>query len=135
MGVSCPLKRGGHVHTIEQKTGRQRRRRHSAEFKAEAIEACRQPGISIAAAAMTRSIDANLLRRWIAEAEGDGIAKGAQKAPPPPIDAFIALPGPARSQASPPIQIEARRGPLTVTMQWPISALHECTVWLREVLK
>jgi transposase len=125
------------VHTIEQRSARQRRRRHSAEFKAEAINACRQPGMSIAAAAMARSINANLLRRWITEAEGEGdaIGQGPQRAAPPSTDAFIALPAPIRSQPSSPIHIEVRRGSLTVTMQWPTSALHECTVWLREVLK
>jgi transposase len=125
------------VHTIEQRSARQRRRRHSEEFKAEAINACRQPGMSIAAAAMARSINANLLRRWITEAEGEADATGerTQRAAPSPTDAFIALPAPIRSQPSPPIQIEVRRGSLTVTMQWPTSALHECTVWLREVLK
>jgi len=124
------------VHTIEQGLARERRRRHSAEFKAEAINACRQPGMSIAAAAMARSINANLLRRWIteAEAESDEISQG-KKTAAPPIDAFIALPAPTRSQTSAPIQIEVRRGSLTVIVQWPTSALYECTVWLREVLK
>jgi transposase len=93
--------------------------------------------MSIAAAAMARSINANLLRRWIteAESEADAIGQGTRRAAPPPTDAFIALPAPIRSQPNPPIQIEVRRGSLTVTMQWPTSALHECTVWLREVLK
>ena len=123
------------MHTIEQGSGR--RRRHTAEFKAEAINACRQPGTSIAAAAMATSINANLLRRWIteAEAEGPAITNDTQKPERPSIDAFVALPAPIRSQASSPIQIEVRRGPLTVIVQWPTSALHECTVWLREVLK
>jgi transposase len=125
------------VHTIEQGSAQGRRRRHTPEFKAEAINACRQPGTSIAAAAMARSINANLLRRWITEAEANDldVTQNAQKAAPPSMDAFIALPAPTRPQSSSPIQIEVRRGPLTVTVQWPISALHECTVWLREVLK
>jgi transposase len=37
----------------ENKAGRLvRRRRHSQAFKAEAVAACRQPGVSIAAVAM-----------------------------------------------------------------------------------
>ena len=48
--------------------GRRRRRRHSAAFKAEAVTACRQPGVSIAAVALSRSLNANLLRRWVVEA-------------------------------------------------------------------
>jgi transposase len=86
---------------------------------------------------MARSINANLLRRWITEAEAKGldITQDAQKRAPPPIEAFVALPAPTRSQANSPIQIEVRRGPLTVIVQWPTSALNECTVWLSEVLK
>lgn len=48
---------------------RRRRRRYSAEFKAEAVTAWRQPGVSMAAVAMSRSLNANLLRRWVVEAE------------------------------------------------------------------
>lgn len=43
-------------------TGRRRRRRHSALFKAEAVGACQQPGVSIAAVALARRLNANLLR-------------------------------------------------------------------------
>jgi transposase-like protein len=71
------------VHTIERGSGRRRRRAHSAAFKAEAVAACRQPGMSIAAAAMARAINANLLRRWVVEAErAEGV--GGPKALPPP---------------------------------------------------
>jgi transposase len=40
------------------------RRRHGAEFKAEAVKACMQPGISIAAVALRYRLNANLLRQW-----------------------------------------------------------------------
>ena len=33
------------------------------------------------------------------------------------------------------IQIEVRRGATTVIVQWPSSAMHECALWLRELLK
>ena len=46
-----------------------RRRRHSDEFKANAVAACLQPGISMAAVAMANGINANLLRRWVREGE------------------------------------------------------------------
>jgi len=43
---------------------------------------------------MARSINANLLRRWITEAEADGldIVRDTHKPVTPPIDAFVALP-------------------------------------------
>jgi hypothetical protein len=33
------------------------------------------------------------------------------------------------------LQIEVRRGALTVSLQRPSSAMPECALWLREVLK
>ena len=59
--------RGGHVHTNEAiviAAGR-RRRKHSDEFKARAVRACEQPGVSMAAVALAHGINANLLRRWV----------------------------------------------------------------------
>ena len=120
---------------------RRRRRRHSAEFKAEAVAACRQPGVSIAAVAMSRSVNANLLRRWVAEAEGATEAPrgGAQpKAlPRPPIEAQrfvpVALEKPPVREAR--IRIEVRRGSTTVIVEWPTSAARECAEWLSDLVK
>lgn len=62
---------GGHVNTIpDQQPGPRRRRRiHSDEFKASAVASCMQPGMSMAAVAMAHGVNANLLRRWVREAE------------------------------------------------------------------
>jgi transposase len=127
---------GGHVDTKGQGSGRRRRRNHSEQFKAEAVTACLQPGASIAAAAMTRSINANLLRRWVVEAER------AQSGPAMPIapaatqsERFVALPLPAAPADETPVRIEVRRGTMTVSVQWPRSAMHECAIWLRDLLK
>ena len=49
--------------------GRQRRRRHSEEFKAEVVRACRRRGVSIAAVALANGLNANLVRRWVDAAE------------------------------------------------------------------
>jgi len=127
---------GGHVDTIEAMTGRRRRRRHSAAFKAELVGACRRPGVSIAAVAMSHAVNANLLRRWVVEAEEqDGRARSSVEALASPREGFIALPMAAKVAADTPIRIEVRRGTLTVSVQWPSTGLHECAIWLREVLK
>ena len=44
-------------------------RRHSAEFKARVIELARRPGVSTAAVALANGLNANMLRRWVREAE------------------------------------------------------------------
>ena len=48
---------------------RRRRRTHSAEFKAKVVSACRKPGVSIAAVALSNGLNANLLRRWVVTEE------------------------------------------------------------------
>ena len=127
------------MHASQQGSGRRRRRNHSEQFKAEAIAACGQPGVSIAAAALARQINANLLRRWVTDAEraAAGTAAAVAGSKPTPIqnEGFIALPLPAPETNPSPIQIEIRRGKLTLIVQWPRSAMHECAVWLRDVLR
>ena len=56
---------GGHVDTIGSlpSAGRRRRRLHSDEFKADAVAAASQPGVSMASVALARGVNANLLRR------------------------------------------------------------------------
>jgi transposase len=60
------------VNTIEEgsPTERRRRRRYSDQFKAKVVAACQATGVSVAAVAMEHRLNANLLRRWIDQAEG-----------------------------------------------------------------
>jgi transposase len=41
------------------------RRVHSAEFKAEVLAACRRPGASVAAVALSHGLNVNLVRKWL----------------------------------------------------------------------
>jgi transposase len=95
--------------------------------------------MSMAAAALERAINANLLRRWVVEAAGTpGNIPMAPALPAPaaaPRESFVALPMRPRAVEALPIKIELRRGGVVVSVQWPSSAGHECAMWLREVLK
>jgi transposase len=124
---------------MDQEVSR-RRRSYSAEFKAEAVAACRKPGASTAAAALERSINANVLRRWVVEATRAQSTPPTPKALPAPPSAlskerFLPVPLTTRAADGTSIKVEVRRGALTVSVQWPSSAVHECAMWLREVLK
>jgi len=83
---------------------------------------------------MARAINANLLWRLVVEAERAEVVS-APKALPSPTEAFIAVPVQAKPAGNTPIRVEVRRGALPVSVQWPSSAMHECAIWLREVLK
>ena len=100
---------------------RRRRRRHSAEFKAEAIAACLQPGISIAAVALARGLNANLLRRWMVEAERSGTVPVAATNALESRHHFVPI-SLGASSAEAVIRIELQRGSGTVVIQWPASA-------------
>jgi transposase len=92
----------------------------------------------MAAAALERSLNANVLRRWVVESERpQSMACSAPLALPAPArkEGFVALSMPPKVADETPIKVEVRRGALTVSVQWPASAIHECAIWLREVLK
>jgi transposase len=131
------------VNTIpDQQAGpRQRRRVHSDAFKAGAVAACAQAGMSMAAVALTHGINANLLRRWVHEAEmkprGEvarvDVVVGAAARDPKTVFVPVSLPPPVPPLQAPDIRIELRRGPTTVT--WPAGAASDCAVWMRELLR
>ena len=94
---------------------RRRRRKHSAEFKAEVIAACRKPGVSMAALALANRLNANLLRRWVVAEERAQAAK--------PSETVSAAPARSRieSRTFIPIQVESSA----------VTAVREITIELR----
>jgi len=117
---------------------RRRYRRHSDEFKARVVQACRQPGVSIAAIALQNGLNANLLRRWVAMAE-QGSTSTALTRPSTereqiePISSFVpvTLPPPASGNG---IRVEVRRGDLQISIDWPSRDAAACVLWLRELM-
>ena len=83
--------------------GRRRRRKHSAEFKAHVVAACSKPGVSSASVAMANGINANLVRRWVKDAEGereDVGEIGATNRVKRPVTKFVPLPLPSPAPVS-----------------------------------
>jgi transposase len=128
------------VNTIEQlvETGRRRRRIHSAHFKAEAIGACQQSGVSIAAVALARGLNAAMLHRWVKQAERSGRPIAIRTTTPSVAieneEGFVPVPLPS-NPVSGAIRIEVRRRGGRVTVEWPASAAHECALLLRELMR
>jgi transposase len=112
---------------------------HSDEFKADAVAACMQPGVSMASVAMSHGINANLLRRWVKAAEMRVEAVSsceprlpAQKANAAAVFVPLALPAP---KAASEVRVELRRGATTISVTWPADAAAECAAWMRELLR
>lgn len=113
-----------------------RRRRHSAAFKAEAVAACMQPGISIAAVALHYRLNANLLRRWVAAQEELDAAEQARQSMIVPKGEFVPLQLDTVDATAPQdIVIEVRRGSAIITLRWPHSAAAACASWLHGWLR
>lgn len=120
------------------------RRRHSAEFKAQAIAACLQPGVSIAAVALANQLNANFLRSWVKayrDQQRGGVpansgtdhSRDSGSCPSStlvPVTVQV-----ADAKPSSDIQIEIRRQQTVFQIAWPIAQATACAQWLREVLR
>lgn len=130
------------MHTIEQEvraaraTGRTRRR-HSAEFKQRVVQACRQPGVSLASVALANGINPSLLRRWVVQ--GDAPATMPSLPGPAPAAAgeidFVPVQVRESVQPSGAISIEIKRAGLSVAISWPADQAGSCAAVLRELLR
>lgn len=137
---------------------RSQRRVHSAEFKAQVLAECQQPGASVAAIALAHGLNVNLLRKWLV---GRGIKRTGLAPPrtvtrkPPaavvpaaaplqfiPLEvapavavavAADAAPAEAASASLPDIHIELSRGATQLCVRWPSAQAAACTAWLREL--
>ena len=118
-------------------------RTYSAQFKAELVVACGQPGVSIAALAGQHGMNANVLHRWLKEHQRSGRhqleahSRAAALEMTSPLAAFIPLQLPAAAPQSEPreIKMELRRGTLSMVVTWPVSAAAECASWAAALLK
>ena len=120
-------------------TKRVTRRKHSKEFRAEVIQACRQPSASVAAIALRSGLNANVVYRWLREDAGVDVDAGSGTVMGGCLGAeFIAVqlpqPSPAVVQSTD-IRVEVVRGASSVTVSWPLQGAGQCAAWLREWLR
>ena len=115
---------------MEQATARPRRR-HDSELKKLVLAECAEPGASVARVALRHGLNANLVHKWRRRSRLDGSAAAAEVAAAQFV--ALALPQPARARED--IRIELRRGPMAITVMWPLAAAAECAGWMRELLR
>lgn len=114
-----------------------RRRHHPEEFKLAVIEACCEPGASVAGIAMANGVNANQVRRWMRER---GIEPPTRRVAMPvleatPAPAFVQLPMAPAMPTLGDIRIEVRRGNTAIKVDWPVQASGDCAAWLRDWLR
>jgi len=120
---------------------RPRRKRHSAELKAQILAECAVPGASVARVAMSHGINANVVHRWrqlVREGGSTLVKVPMATAMATAADGFVpvtVMDPPATTARTGDIRIELRRGPTALTIRWPVSAATDCVAWLRELLR
>lgn len=102
------------------------RRRHDDDLKRQVLEECSKPGASVARIALAHGLNANLVHRWRRLASAGPAARTVASTFMP---LTIERPTPAD------IRIELQRGPVSVVVNWPASAMSDCASWLREILR
>ena len=108
------------------------RRRFGPEFKAQVLAECEVPGASVAKVAMARRINANVVHRWRQLAR-EGQATLAK--PREFVAVAIAAPAPLPAPGCRDIEVELRRGSVTMKVLWPSSAAADFAAWTRELLR
>jgi transposase len=107
------------------------RRRYSQEFKAQVMGECDVPGASVAKVAMSHGINANIVHGWRKLARESGAALSLPRGFVP-----VALElAPAQPAAERGIEVELRRGAVTMMITWPRSATADFAAWTRELLR
>lgn len=107
-----------------------RRRRYGVELKARVVAECEAPGASVAKVAMAHGINANVVHRWRQLAREGGQATVAKPSDFVPV-AIAARP----VHGCRDIEVELRRGAVTMKVIWPSSAAADFAVWTRELLR
>ena len=110
------------------------RRRYSAELKAQVVAECAAADASVAKVAMSHGINANVVHGWRKLARGGGGgARSASKALEfIPVAVAPAVTAPAGARG---IEVELRRGAVTMKITWPPSAAADFAAWARELLR
>ena len=109
-----------------------KRRRYSPELKAEILAECDAPGASVAKVAMSHGINANILHGWRKLARPGRAAIDVVQRDFVPV---AIAPAPEVQARDEHIEVELRRGALTMKVTWPMSAAADLAAWTRELLR
>ena len=107
-----------------------KRRRYGAELKAQILAECAASGASAAKVAMSHGINANIVHGWRKQAREAGAVTVAERFVPVAVAPVV--PREADERA---IEVELRRGGITVKLSWPLSASMDLSIWMRELLR
>jgi transposase-like protein len=95
-------------------------------FKAQIVQECLQPGVSMASVALRHGINANLVRKWIP-------AYRDRQAPALPAFVPMKLAPTTQPDQQMSVSIEVPFGQQKLTVKWPFSDPDGCARFVREL--
>lgn len=107
-----------------------KRRRYTAELKAQIVAECDVHGASVAKVALAHGINANIVHGWRKLAREAGAVGVARQFVPVAVAPVVQQGADERA-----IEVELRRGAITVKLSWPMSASMDLSAWMRELLR
>jgi transposase len=108
-----------------------KRRRYSGELKAQILSECAIPGASVAKVALSHGMNANIVHGWRKQLRESELAPVVRQEFVP----VTVAPAAQSRRDERGIELELRRGPLTIKLVWPMSAAAELAAWMRELLR
>jgi transposase len=120
---------------------KRRRQERSPELKARVLAECERPGSSVAQVALAHGVNANLVHGWrrIERDRRLAVSRALEEAKvtsPAPAEVAPFVPVTVEQSVNEgKIEIEVRRGALTMKTTWPVAAAAQCAAWAREILR
>ncbi|MCF5686838.1 IS66-like element accessory protein TnpA [Pseudomonas sp. PA-1-3F] len=93
-------------------------------FKAQVVQECLQPGVSISSVAISYGINANVIRKWLLLYHDQ---------PPAPLPAFVPVKVAPKRPAEGSVIIELPFCEQAITVKWPSSDPEGCARFVREL--
>lgn len=123
--------------SVPQPQPQPRRRRHSSgEFKAQIVAACQASGVSVSRIALDNQLNANLVRRWVRDAQQTGQAITSPAFTPSALPPASSPGERSRTHGQDGrIRSEMPRASGAVVVEWPAEQAHQCLALLRELLQ
>lgn len=107
-----------------------KRRRYGPELKAQILAECNAPGASVAKVARAHGINANIVHGWHKQSREAGAVAVTEQFVPVAV-----APAEPQSTDQRTIDVELRRGCITVKLSWPLSAAADFAAWTRDLLR
>ena len=113
------------------------RRKHDKAFKAQILQACAQPGASLAGIAIEHGLNPNMVQRWRREARRGELVlpEAAQFIPVVAASRGAAAREQAAQDAPHMIQVQVQRGGVQARINWPVQAGGDCAAFLRDLFR